>query len=319
MTVAAAWVRTVGSCEELVFTSDSRLSGGARTFDYCAKILSLPRSDCAIAFAGYTGDAYPLMHQLALAIEAFHPLRSRTMDIRELRTHAIKIFDSMASSIESDFASERTPKDVSFLFGGYSWVEKCFYLWTIQYSEIRRGFVAHPARTLLTNRKAGKVFLGKSTSAERSGSRMLGQIAFAGDQGDEAKKRLLSMMTERYQANPSLFDEGALDFEPFETVCGMLRDPAKADSIGGAPQLLKAYQHLNTQPIAVFWPSAKDGQIYLQGRPLLGYENIDSWTIDPDTLRTTHRRYSKAAAPAGSPSRSADIQLSAPASTEDPQ
>jgi hypothetical protein len=64
MTIAAAWTRRIHSCNELVFVADSRLSGGARTFDYCAKILTLPRSDCAIAFAGSTDNAYPMMHQL---------------------------------------------------------------------------------------------------------------------------------------------------------------------------------------------------------------------------------------------------------------
>lgn len=99
MTVAAAWIRKFRDVEELVFVSDSRLSGGARTFDYCPKILTLPRTDCAIAFAGDTDDAYPLMHQLALAIQAFQPLQSRAMDLNELRPHAVKIFDSMSSSV----------------------------------------------------------------------------------------------------------------------------------------------------------------------------------------------------------------------------
>jgi hypothetical protein len=70
MTIAIAWVRTITDCEELVFVTDSRLSGDGRNFDGCPKAMILPRGDCAIAFAGYTGHAYPLMQQLALAIES---------------------------------------------------------------------------------------------------------------------------------------------------------------------------------------------------------------------------------------------------------
>jgi len=291
MTVAAAWVRTIRDCEELVFVSDSRLSGGARTFDYCAKILTLPRSDCAIAFAGETDNAYPLMHQLALAIDVFGPLRERRMDIREVRSHAIKIFDSMSSSISSAFEEARTPDNVWFLFGGYSWVAKEFFLWKIEYSKERKGFIDVPAVLLATNSGAKKVFLLSERSALRDNtSRILGQVAFAGDQGGEGMKRLLALMTERYQQEPKMFDAGSLNLEPFEVVRDMLRDSARAHSIGGAPQVVKVYQHMNTQPIAVIWPSAKDGQVFLQGRPLLGYENIDSWVIDPDTLRTCDAR-----------------------------
>jgi hypothetical protein len=225
MTVAVAWVRTIHSCEELIFAADSRLSGGARTFDYCAKILTLPRSDCAIAFAGHTDNAYPMMHQLALAIDAFGPLRDRAMDIRQVRTHAIRIFDSMASSIRSDFESERVPDGVSFLFGGYSWVDKRFFIWNIHFSKEREGFVATAAVQLATNRGAGKVFIAGPDRVAESSSRSLGAVCFAGDQGPEASRRLLSMMTSRYAADASLFETGHLDWEPFQVVCGMLQDP----------------------------------------------------------------------------------------------
>ena len=56
MTVVIAWVRTIQHCEELIFVSDSRLNDW-RNFDVCPKIITLPRNDCAIAFAGDTKDA----------------------------------------------------------------------------------------------------------------------------------------------------------------------------------------------------------------------------------------------------------------------
>jgi len=75
MTIGVAWVGTLRDREHLFFASDSRVRGGHH-FDACPKILTLPRSDCAICFAGETAAAYPLMLQVAQAIGAHeqHPL-----------------------------------------------------------------------------------------------------------------------------------------------------------------------------------------------------------------------------------------------------
>src|ERR1700686_4488487 len=101
MTTAVAWVRTINGCEELVFVTDSRLSGDGRTFDACPKVMALPRGDCAIAFAGYTGHAYPMMQQLSLAIESHGPLHRGSLDLSSLKTHTLKIFDRMGGLITS--------------------------------------------------------------------------------------------------------------------------------------------------------------------------------------------------------------------------
>ncbi len=292
MTVSIAWVRTIGSCTELLFASDSRLSGDGREFDYCPKILALPRSDCAISFAGYTGNAYPLIHQLSLAISASIPLKDRVMDIKALRTHAIKIFDSMADSIQTNDNEQKYPTDVTFLFGGYSWVEKKFLIWKIEYSRKAKGFVARPAIHLLFNATAKKFFLGTLEIAERSSSQDWGLISFAGDQGKNAEKCLIKLLNSRL-TSASYDARKKIDWEPFEVIRDMLRNPAKSHTIDGAPQLVKIYEHLNTQPIAVAWPSRSSGAVFLQGRPVLEYENIDSWILDPDTLETFHPKYSQ--------------------------
>jgi hypothetical protein len=64
-----------------LFVSDSRLSGYGTTFDGCPKIFTLPRTDCAISFAGYTGHAFPMMLQLALAIESHAPSKRGSLDL----------------------------------------------------------------------------------------------------------------------------------------------------------------------------------------------------------------------------------------------
>ena len=48
MTLVAAWVRSVGTTQELVLATDSRLTGG-HTWDCCPKILSLPRGDPGVS------------------------------------------------------------------------------------------------------------------------------------------------------------------------------------------------------------------------------------------------------------------------------
>ena len=60
MTLGIAWERIIGGIRELLIISDSRLSGG-QAWDSNPKIITLPRSDSILSFAGYTNDAYPLI------------------------------------------------------------------------------------------------------------------------------------------------------------------------------------------------------------------------------------------------------------------
>jgi hypothetical protein len=289
MTIAVAWVRSFKNTQELVFASDSRLSGG-RTFDAAPKILMLPRSDCAIAFAGYTGDAYPLMHHLAFAIDANRSLASRAMDLTEFRPHLLKVMDETVATIASVIPELEKP-DVGFLVGGYSWLHRNFKLWRIVYDSNLKKFVTFEATHAQTNPIAKKVFFGSASHAGEIRNSSLGQIAFAGDQAGVARTRFCEMLQARLTFDPIALETAQLDYEPFEVVRDMLRDPKRADTIGGAPQLLKVYQHMNVAPLVVYWPNRK-GSPHLAGRPLLGYERIDRWCFDPDALRSWNTNYS---------------------------
>src|SRR6266702_6627755 len=99
MTIAIAWVRRIRDCEELVFVSDSRLSGDARNFDAGPKILSFSRTDCAIAFSGYTGHAFPMMLQIQRAIDSYAPSRRGAVDLYTLRKYVVQIVNSMKDAI----------------------------------------------------------------------------------------------------------------------------------------------------------------------------------------------------------------------------
>jgi hypothetical protein len=72
MTVALAWVaQRNDGLQHLYLASDSRLCGAR--IDAAPKILTLPRSDCALCFAGDTHATYPMMLQIANAIGPTSP------------------------------------------------------------------------------------------------------------------------------------------------------------------------------------------------------------------------------------------------------
>jgi len=279
MTVAMVWTRRLTKhTEELIFVSDSRYSGDGRVFDVCLKILTLPRSDCAICFAGYTGHALPMMLQLSEAIGSFDRARRRSQDITPLKTHLIKVFNSMSEdllkSLKVSSMEDPTP-EARFLFGGYSWIKKTFEIWEIFYQKSQGGFEERPAGWLNCS-PSKKTY--ELRSAE--GSQSLGRFAVLGDQGKAAYLQLI----ERLQSASGVLDK--LDWEPFQVVRDMLRDGSHSETIGGAPQVVKVYQYMRADPLAVFWPQKKGGYITLKGRKCLGYERLGRWILDPDTLKT---------------------------------
>lgn len=131
MTLAIAWVgkRSDGR-EDLYFASDSRTRGGM-VLDATPKIITPSRGDCALCFAGDTAATFPLMLHISAAISAHGPAQDRNLDLKELKGHLLKVCtDIMASVVDRLMPLE--PADVQFIFGGYSWREKDFCLWTFK-------------------------------------------------------------------------------------------------------------------------------------------------------------------------------------------
>lgn len=278
MTITAAWVRTLKDCRELIVVSDSRLNGGKK-MDCGQKVHMLPRSDAFICFAGDTSWAYPLMHQVISAISTYERSASRAQDIVELKSHVLKVFESLREAVHDASGDEGIPS-AEFLFGGYSWIRKKFLIWRIHFQKGMNSFEANPAK-------------------EWKGNPWI----FAGDKDhvEEARKNLSNLMNSRnrgpHQADPFKFD-----WEPFEVIRDMLRNvdsqqySHKTESIGGAPQILKIYEHLSSKYVAVDWKigQQKNGDgIYVCGRKILGYETPSLWVLDPDTLVTRHPLYSE--------------------------
>jgi hypothetical protein len=281
MTIAIAWTRRILNCEELVFVSDSRLSKDGRIFDAAPKALTLSRNDCAIAFAGLTQDAFPMMLQFSLAISSYRVAQRRSMDLSELKTHGLKIFDEMAKLLQSDAQVIGAPPDdipaAQFLFGGYSWIKKEFELWRIRFDKTRRRFVSVEAEWAYLDPLRRRVHMDKLARSERKTA--IGRIAFAGDQAPKAKRLFSQMMARRYREGEEI---SKIDMEPFDILTGMLRDPDHSPTIGGAPQLIKVYQYMQAVSFPIYWPDKQSGRYFLQGRPCLGYENLDTKIVDPD-------------------------------------
>lgn len=282
MTISIAWVRKTKTSEQMLFVSDSRLSGG-ELFDCCPKIVCLSER-FAIAFAGNSDRAFPMMIQLSLAIESHRPSRLGLLTISEIKGHALKIFDHMASQIKNSHLvnlSNDVLPGVSFLLGGYSWERKRFELWSIRYNSGTKHFDAAPGKWL--SFKGERFILGSASEAESNQCGSL--VAIEGDQAQRAKTLLSKKLLSRF---PNAAGFNGLQMEPFEVVRDMLRESAHSETIGGAPQIVQVTQGLVSDCLGVFWPNKESKNIFLQGRRLLKYERIENAVLDPDTFRLEH-------------------------------
>lgn len=262
MTLSVAWVRDIGNTQELLVATDSRLRFGC-AWDCCPKIITLPRSDSALCFAGDTMHAYPMMLQMQAAIGMYPKSRSRAMDFLELRHHTLEVFNGMREYIGDLRGDQQEPEppETLFILAGFSWRSSKFAIWLLHFDTNIKQFTYRPASTW----KGGD---GKK------------KIAFAGDYVEEARTRLVEILREREKLTV-----GGFDMEPFEVLRDMLRDD-QHPYIGGPPQLVKVYRHMNSLPFGVYWPDRESGQVSLLGRPLLNYETSTYKVLDPDTLKT---------------------------------
>lgn len=258
MTLSLAWIRKVSKTEELIIATDSRLRFGC-AWDCSPKIFSLSRGDCAICFAGNTMYAYPIMEQARNAISMYPKAKSRALDLCDLKGHLLRVVRNMESLIHDlpRGKKEKDTPDAVFILAGYSWAKADFKIWILYYNAARKQFEFERAATLHRNR-----------------------IAIIGDDVEDAKKQILALVRGREIPKGHGFD-----MEPFEVLRDFCRDPERHD-VGGAPQILKVYKHLNSMPYAVYWPSKESQTRSLMGRPLLDYESTTYLVLDPDTLKT---------------------------------
>lgn len=257
MTLGVAWIRNRSDVEELVVASDSLLSAGPETWSACPKILALPRTDAVLSFAGVTELAYPAMLQVSRAIESHPALIERRYDlsyIASLTEDVICQIDSLARSEVSDslMASRRSTE---FLLAGYSWRFARFRIWRYAWNGPTLRFSKRQCR--VESATEGRTYRFIGTEKARV----------------EARRSLGELLAERQ--NPR-----GLDMEPFEVLTNIIESGRYRD-IGGAPQVVKVYRHLNTQVFGALWPPEGDQTPTFAGRPLLSYEKVALPLIDP--------------------------------------
>jgi hypothetical protein len=260
MTLTMAWLRAQRTVEKLVVASDSRLRGGY-AWDTAPKILPLARDDAVLAFAGSTDYAYPLMLQVANAVQQYEPARNRAQKLEDFHGHMVRVMNGMLEQVSD--ASARLLPDALFILAGYSWRYDTWRIWTIRFDRRSGRFASH--------------------AAERwRGGHDRKVLAIVGDSVDSARSRLIELL----RAEKHL-SSGGFDWEPLRILVSMIGD-GRFPSIGGPPQVVKVYKHLRVQPFAVQWPRA-DGTIgaAFMGRPLLDYEvpNVPILSMDPASGR----------------------------------
>lgn len=268
MTIAVGWVRKVNNCEELVFISDSRLCGGHR-WDECPKIMTMPCENCVLCFAGDTGYAYPMMMQINYAMGHYNKIRTRAMDLYDLNGYVLKHINHLSQSVY-DAANPEEQSENEFIFGGYSWANKEFQLWRYFYDQREHKFISG----------------GKLHSILPW---IPGYIAIIGDKRKEYTKELRRILQERYGLQCENYHGSGLDMEPFEALCNILRNVDACDTIGGAPQMVKVYQFMNSRPVGIYWPNKTEDPFQnrtLLGRKMFDFEDSDFWFMDPETFFT---------------------------------
>lgn len=270
MTLAIAWVRKIGNNEELVIATDSRLTSG-KAWDTCPKIKMLERGDSALCFAGDTDYAYPMMEQINNSINAYPKFHSRAADITDVRGHMTRIISNMReflhNSIENYKVFKPEPPKTNFIYAGYSWKFKRFYIWKLMFNPQTNSYIYGDSPTLMGSHIT--VLLDAANY-------------FKDDSNKLTSNRIRKRIYDRLVKKGKKYGEG-LDMEPFEILRDIIRNEEDW-AIGGSPQIVKIYRHLNTMPMGVYWPSKAKEQITLLGRPLLDYEILQVPILDPDSL-----------------------------------
>lgn len=263
MTLCVAWIRQVDDTEELVFATDSMLSGG-ETWEHGIKLFELPRKDCLLCFCGNTGRAYPLILNLISSINLSDDLKSATTNIVEMLEHITELFTSLAKEIKKEIRSQNIHElrgEAKFLFGGWDWQKSNFRVWDLFYLEETEGFVF------------------KELTDDRSKTRFYKFIGDATIEVEkEAKDRLKLMLYEEDKQDEKL------DMEPLKILKDIALDP-NISKVGGSLQIAKVYKSSRTEFFGIVWQSSK-GSPYFQGRqynyfnkPLVRYINSDTFEI----------------------------------------
>lgn len=264
MTLCTAWVRQINNTDELVFATDSTLTGGEK-WDHGIKLFELPRKDCLLCFAGETARAYPLILNLVSSLQFNKRLENPETSISEILNHVSDLFTNLIKAVVSEIPRNNIHElrgSARFLFGGWCWQTSSFRIWKLYYSQDAEGFLFDE---LTNDAKKTRLYT------------FMGGAAI--DIEEEAKKRFKSILLDE-----DLVDL-KLDMEPLR----VLRDVALDSSVrevGGSLQIAKVYKSGKTEFFGIYWPSIK-GNPCFQGREYNEHNKPSVRYFSPDTFEIT--------------------------------
>jgi len=263
MTLCTAYIRQANETEELVFATDSCLTGGEK-WKHGIKLFELPRKDCLLCFAGGTDRAYPLILNLVSSISFDKYLASPSAGLEEVLDYLSELFTKLVKTI-TEVGKDRIHQErgsAKFLFGGWDWKKGAngsFRVWKLYYSEAVEGFIFDE----LTNDDRKTRF-----------------YTFLGDPEpnveDEARTRFKKILVDEDKI------DSKLDMEPLRVLSSISLDPAIRD-VDGSLQIAKIYKLNRTEFFGIYWESSQ-GKPCFQGRE---YNEINKPLVryfDPDTF-----------------------------------
>jgi hypothetical protein len=255
MTLCTAWIRQEKENQELVFATDSMLTGSGETWKHGIKLFELPRKDCLLCFAGETTKAYPLILNLISSIKFDQKVMNQHTDLREVLDYLCNIFSELINSLVDEIKIDGNDpySSAKFIFGGWNWRTQLLEFWEIYYGKDEKRFLY-------------KGFTSRDNRA----------YLMIGDHTKEAEDFLLDELN-----NAGKRIQGSLDMEPFLVLSRMARNNSNFRSIDGALQVAKVYQSGSTEFFGVMWQSVKGKHTFL-GRELNPYIKPQIRFIDPD-------------------------------------
>jgi hypothetical protein len=262
MTLCVAWIRQANHTEELVFATDSTLTGGEK-WDHGVKLFELPRKDCLLSFAGSTARAYPLILNLVSSISFDKHLDSPSTHIEEVLKHIADLFTDLIRKIVKEVEAEDIHElrgGARFLFGGWDWQRGLFRIWELFYSKEAEGFLFME----ITNDETKTRFYTFMGDARQD------------DFIEQTRKRFKQLLMDEDKL------DSKLDMEPLKLLREIALDPAIRE-VGGSLQVAKVYKSGRTEFFGIAWPSG-DSSPHFQGRKYNAVTKPPVRYLNPDTF-----------------------------------
>lgn len=263
MTLCIAWIREAGDDEELIFATDSTLTGGEK-WNHGVKLFELPRTDCLICFAGQTLRAYPLILNLISTLKHNEELNNPALDINEVLKGIVTLFNELVNSIFDypEGVAEEIGSEAKFLFGGWSWKENRFKIWRLYFSASFKGFI--PVDETGVKKSKMRVAIGDPSDEGND----IAQVA------DQKYRDLIHRLNR---------EDEPLDMEPLAVLVDMCLDK-KIRDVDGSIQIGKVYKSGTTEFFGVMWQSAL-GKPHFLGKPYEKHNKPRVRYFDPSTCQ----------------------------------